>query len=892
MQSKHDIEAHNTIPLRRYLSILFTLGIGIVASFTLYMMVNNWEQENQRLEFESRVKGYANAVQASLTQSIEALMFLGDFFNNSTLVTRQEFDSFVNSVLPRYPGIQAFSWNPLVQDNKRVAYESLAQTEGFENFEFTERTVEKKLVRAAQRQEYVIVYYINPLETNKPAFGYDIASDPTRLKAITKGFNTGKLSATDRITLVQEAGNQYGILLLLPIYQQGVPLNNREERHKNRKGFVVEVLRVGDVVDSALKGFSDEGINLSLYDLSADKEKRFLYYRQSRLSKTAEQPMEEEIVQKGLNWNKTIDFAGRQWKITFSPSSFYLDSKYLWHGWMTLAASLFLTLMCALYLLKRLNYTVEIERKVIQEIRTNQQLAKEISEREQAQKKATRFGDILDRSLNEIYVFNTETLKFIQVNEGARKNLGYSLEELQGLTPLDIKPEFTLDSFLNLLEPLRTGTRDVIIFNTVHKRKDQTLYPVEEHLQFVATDSMPVFVAVILDVTEKKRMEEQLRQSQKMEAIGTLAGGIAHDFNNILSAVIGYTELSMGDAEKDSLLDQNLREVLNAGRRAKKLIEQILAFSRQAEQKRQPLQVKPTAKEALKLLRSTMPATIEIREDIESDAILMADPTQIHQIIINLCTNAEHAMREEGGVMGVTLADIQLGAEFTAEHPEVQPGSYLELTVSDNGHGIPPHILDRIFDPFFSTKKPGEGTGMGLSVVHGIVSSYGGTIKAFSEPGKGSTLTVYLPVIDKKLESEDRTEESVPTGTENILFVDDEPAIANIGEKYLKSLGYQVTTQTSSMEALGLFRDKPNQFDLVITDMTMPDMSGEKLSAEMINIRPEIPVILCTGYSSKISKKTAMEMGIKAFIYKPISMYDLAMLVRKVLDEAKTIKQL
>jgi len=386
---------------------------------------------------------------------------------------------------------------------------------------------------------------------------------------------------------------------------------------------------------------------------------------------------------------------------------------------------------------------------------------------------------------------------------------------------------------------------------------------------------------------ESLRIQAQLQQAQKMEAIGTLAGGIAHDFNNILSAVIGYTEIVLGDVAENTSQHKNLQEVLRAGNRARDLVNQILMFSRQTEKELKPVKINQIVIETLKLLRASLPTTIRIEPKLRSNLAVLADPTQIHQVMMNLCTNAAHAMREMGGLLKIELSDCVLDSRFIEQHPYLAAGAYIKLRVSDSGHGMEQKIVGRIFDPFFTTKERGEGTGMGLAVVLGIVKSHGGTITVDSTIGQGASFDVYLPVIEHETDTDIRPKVIMPTGTERILFVDDEKALAELGLQILKRLGYHVSTRTSSIEALELFMAQPDKFDLVITDMTMPNMTGDELAAQMMEIRADIPVILCTGYSERISKDKAHEIGIKEFVLKPIIMSDMALTVRKVLDESK-----
>jgi PAS domain S-box-containing protein len=389
--------------------------------------------------------------------------------------------------------------------------------------------------------------------------------------------------------------------------------------------------------------------------------------------------------------------------------------------------------------------------------------------------------------------------------------------------------------------------------------------------------------------TEKKKLEAKLQQAHKMEAVGTLAGGIAHDFNNILSAVIGFSELSLSETADLPGVNKKLQEILKAGYRARDLVRQILAFSRQEECEKQPVKIRMIITEVLKLLRASIPTTIEIHQNLISNSLVMADPTQIHQILMNLCTNAEHAMSETGGILEVSLMNVDINRDFAAENPGIIPGRYLCLTVRDTGHGMSAEIIKRLYDPFFTTKEPGKGTGLGLSVVHGIVKNCGGTITVQSKPGAGSAFNIFLPVIEKQIQPGVKINIQAPTGTERILFVDDEKSIMDLGRQVLEQLGYQVEAFSSSVKALELFKAGPDKFDLIITDMTMPKMTGAKLAQEVLAVRPDMPMILCTGFSEIINEEKAHNIGFKEYIMKPISIDQIARSIRRALDKPESV---
>jgi two-component system, cell cycle sensor histidine kinase and response regulator CckA len=521
----------------------------------------------------------------------------------------------------------------------------------------------------------------------------------------------------------------------------------------------------------------------------------------------------------------------------------------------------------------------------------NRQLSREITERKRAEaavrESEERYRRFFDGDLSGSFIVTPEG-RILACNPAFANIFGFSsVEEAlkADFLSLRLDPQ-DQEHFLALLQERKALKH----YLTEYRRVDgQIITTIENAIgAFDENGNLVEIRGFVVDNTEQKKLEDQLRHSQKMEAIGTLAGGIAHDFNNILTAVLGNAEMGLIRVSEENDVRRNFAEILKATKRAKDLVRQILTFSRQERPEPKPLQIGAVIEEVLRLLRATLPSTIEIHSNIEPNAgIVLADPIQIHQLLMNLCTNAAYAMQKDGGGMEVSLGHVDVGNNKDLNELGLKPGRYVELMVRDTGCGMDQDLVKRIFDPFFTTKPLGEGSGMGLAVVHGIVRSLDGGLRVETELGTGSTFRVFLPKIaDNLLQEADAVE---PVAEDNnhgrILLVDDEESLLSIGKQMLEHLGYRVTDKSSGIEALSCFRGHPEAFDLVISDQTMPKMTGSDLAAALLSIRPDIPIILCSGYADTLDEDRMKNIGVQELVLKPFVFSELAEIARKVLKQ-------
>ena len=516
-------------------------------------------------------------------------------------------------------------------------------------------------------------------------------------------------------------------------------------------------------------------------------------------------------------------------------------------------------------------------------------LSRDITERKgleiELRESESRFRTMFEGAQDGILVVDVETKRFVNANPTMCAMTGYELDELLAMGITDFHPQADLPHVQEQFEKQVRG-ESVVALDIPVLRKDGNIFPANISVSPMEINGRLFMVGFFRDITERKKIDKQLQQSHKMEAIGTLAGGIAHDFNNILASILGYSEIARDQLPADDQIRKDLDQVIKAGHRATDLVKQLLTFSRQREEEFKTLKVQLIIKEILKLLRASLPTTIQLKESIATDSgPTLADPTQIHQVLMNLCTNAKHAIGGEIGTLSVSLSEVKItDSDIIADCPQLERGSYLDLEISDTGCGMDALTQSKIFNPFFTTKETGKGTGLGLAVVHGIIKQHKGEITVASDPGQGTTFHIYLPVIEEEMSAAEQVViEDIPRGSERVLVVDDETDVAHMMQRKLHDLGYTVTVFTSSIEALETYKKNPGDFDLVITDMTMPEMTGTALVEKLLALRPDLPVILCTGYSETVDEEKAKSFGIREYIMKPIDTLPLAKAIRRSL---------
>jgi two-component system cell cycle sensor histidine kinase/response regulator CckA len=509
--------------------------------------------------------------------------------------------------------------------------------------------------------------------------------------------------------------------------------------------------------------------------------------------------------------------------------------------------------------------------------------------KKQLEEKDETFRNLVENAVDGILIAVVDGSQ-VYANQRAIESTGYTPSQLLDicLPGLTAANESCRDQE-NRLDDTFFPKRRVITIN----REDKGTVTLEMTGTKTILHGQPAVLMMLHDVTQLKQAEgerdrllAQREHARKMEAIGTLANGVAHHINNLLMIILGFTELAMSELPRESRTYSQLKKVIQGGLRARDVVQQILTFSNPDMKDRQPVRIGPIIAESLRLLWSSVPSTIDIRENITAKSdVVLADPSQINQVLINLCNNAIDAMKEQGGILEVILEEVELDEAAAMPDPGLEPGHFLKLTVADTGHGMTPEVMKRVFEPFFTTGAVGECTGMGLAVVHGIVKNHGGAVTVQSEPGKGSIFQVYLPKSGKKVKRGREVTGYRPGRHERILFVDDEKLMVETVEKMLVRLGYRVTAKTSSVDALELFKREADRFDMVITDLIMPGMTGLEMAKEILKFKPGIPLMIFTGFSERIDEKEAKAIGIDAVLKKPLLMRELEQKIRNVLDK-------
>jgi len=846
---------------------LLVAGVSLAVTGLAWRHERASEEAALRASFDFSLRQATSRIEQRMAAFEQMLRGVQGLFLASGSVDRAHFDRYVEALLVGvdFNGLQAIAYGPLVQGPDVEAHQAAQRLSGVTGYQ----------VRPpGPRASYVPVTYIAPaVGRSLSALGYDISTDPSRRAALDKARDSGSVAITGRIRLVTEPDHapQYGFLMLLPLYAPGQAVDSVAARRRNVVAWVWAGFRIGDLM-SSLYGESTPGLDLRIYDgveLSDDA----LMYRSIG--------PEADRQRARFEAQEYIGVAGQSWTVQVRSTPEFEARHHRESARIIGIAGIGLSLLLAAL-------TWQLTTGRMRAYSVARVMTRELRDSE------LRYRRIVETANEGIWLVNAQAqLSF--VNPKLLRLLG------QGAADMLDRPlaEF-LDDPAGRLAPdalacRQAGTVDAVELR-MHRSEGQPLW--------VSMSVTPVFdeadryvgsLGMVTDISERKQaearrvlLEAQLRESQKMEAIGTLAGGIAHDFNNILAAILGNVSLARDRLDESHGATPPLKQIEMAGVRARSLVQKILAFSRMQPHELVSQPMRPMIEESIALLRSTLPATVELVLVLEDRPLFVsADATHVQQILLNLCTNAWHALQGSSGRITIGLDERRIGADEAQRLGELAPGPCAHLWVADNGAGMDEATLARVFEPFFTTKRVGQGTGLGLSVVHGIMTAHAGAIDVESEPGRGSSFHLYFPLLPHRPQRAEvaAAPAQAPTGRgQHVMVVDDDPAMLLMVESLLQRAGYRVTGIDQPREAAALLQRDPGGYDLVVTDYNMPELTGMELAAEIGRIRADLPVVISSGFISDEMRAAAQQAGVKALMQKEYTLEQLGGIVHAVLN--------
>ncbi len=834
------------------LPILGALAITLMG----YAGARNRELERAQADFQRLAESMVGTLEQSILSKLEILHSIVSLFETHGEFDRSDFRVFVGAAFERHPDLSGLSWNAVVPGDGRSAFEDQVRQEGFPGFSITEGNADDELVPAADRDEYVVVTYIEPPERNRRALGYDLASDPDRAGALAKARDTGQIRATAPITLVQEPDQKPGFLFFAPIYEKGLPRDSPDQRRRNLHSFVSGVFRAEAMIETALGAFRGGNVDYAIADTSDPEDPRTLCEFKTSSEETTGVAAE-------LGWSSDLLIAGQRWTVRFRPLPHYTSAAHWGRVWVILTGGLFLTGLLGAVLVDFVGRTSSTERA--------SELALKASEEQ--------FRAVFENAAVGVAIVDHDDHPAVS-NDALQRMLGYSGAELAAMRFAELTHPEEVDGRVGLLELASAGPPCYESERRYLTKRGETVWG---HLSVSLVrdpDGAPLFaIAMVQDITERKlaereriKLEAKVLETQKLESLGVLAGGIAHDFNNLLVAVLGNAELARETLAPAAPELGYLRAIETAAERAAGLANQLLAYSGRGRFVVEPIDLSDLVQEMVHLVQVSVSKNAVVEYDLARNLpSLECDTTQLRQVVINLITNASEAIGDGAGVVSVVTGQMECDADYlagTLGGRELREGRYVFVEVSDTGCGMDGKTRERIFDPFFTTKFTGRG--LGLAAVLGIVRSHEGALLVQSEPGRGTTIRVLLPCRGRPAPElpAPEADRAAWQGEGTVLLVDDEETVRQVGRSMIELLGFDVITAVDGREAVKIYRERSEDIVLVLLDLTMPRMGGAQTLAELRRIRDDVRIVLSSGYAEQDTGQL-LEGGRAVFIQKP-----------------------